>query len=97
MSVLESGAAIWHILYRNTSMVAAVGLSATSWTFSRTLRIVQRDMDHGSQGRCPGSPVTLAQAQAWAAAGIQGGDPLQTQAQAATNAGAGLAASWPKS
>ena len=41
------------------------------------------------------SGVTLAQAQAWAAAGIAGGDPLQTQEQATANAASGLAASWP--
>jgi hypothetical protein len=45
----------------------------------------------------PTGPATLANAQAWAAAGIQGGDPLQTQAQAIASAAAGLAAGWPKS
>jgi hypothetical protein len=45
----------------------------------------------------PTGPATLANAQAWAAAGIQAGDPLQTQAQAIANAQAGLAASWPTS
>ena len=43
----------------------------------------------------PTGPATLANAQAWAAAGIQGGDPLQSQADAITNANAGLAKYWP--
>jgi len=45
----------------------------------------------------PTGPATLANAQAWAAAGIQGGDPLQTIDQACANAVAGLAAGWPTS
>jgi hypothetical protein len=45
----------------------------------------------------PTGPATLANAQAWAAAGIQAGDPLQTQEQAIANAQAGLAKSWPTS
>jgi hypothetical protein len=45
----------------------------------------------------PVGPATLENAQAWAAAGIRKGDPLQTQADAITNASAGLAASWPSS
>ena len=44
----------------------------------------------------PTGPATLANAQAWAAAGIQAGDPLQSQADAIANAAAGLAAGWPK-
>lgn len=43
----------------------------------------------------PTGPATLANAQAWAAAGIQGGDPLQSQADAIANANAGLAKYWP--
>ena len=45
----------------------------------------------------PTGPATLANAQAWAAAGIQGGDPLQSQADAIANANAGLAKYWPAS
>jgi hypothetical protein len=45
----------------------------------------------------PTGPATLANAQAWAAAGIQAGDPLQSQTDAIANAAAGLAAGWPKS
>ena len=40
-------------------------------------------------------PATLSNAQAWAAAGIQGGDPLQSQDDAIANAIAGLAKYWP--
>lgn len=40
-------------------------------------------------------PATLANAQAWAAAGVNAGAPLMTRAQAATAANAGLAAGWP--
>jgi hypothetical protein len=43
----------------------------------------------------PSGPVTLAQAQAWAAAGIQAGHPLQTRAQAVAASNAGLASHWP--
>ena len=42
-------------------------------------------------------PVTLAQAQSWAAAGIAAGDPLQTQVDAIINASAGLEKNWPAS
>ena len=45
----------------------------------------------------PTGPATLASAQAWTAAGIQGGDPLQTREQAIANAQAGLAKYWPAS
>ena len=43
----------------------------------------------------PTGPATLANVQAWVAAGIQGGDPLQSQADAIANANAGLAKYWP--
>jgi hypothetical protein len=43
----------------------------------------------------PGTPVTLALAQSWAAAGIVNGDALQTRAQASDAAAKGLAAGWP--
>jgi len=43
----------------------------------------------------PGTVVTLAQAQGWAAAGINAGDPLQTREQAIAAANAGLQAGWP--
>lgn len=42
-------------------------------------------------------PVTLANAQAWAAAGISAAHPLLTQADAIAAANAGLAAGWPTS
>jgi hypothetical protein len=45
----------------------------------------------------PTGPATLANAQAWAAAGIQGGDPLQSQADAIANVNASLAKYWPAS
>ncbi len=45
----------------------------------------------------PGSTPTLAEAQAWAAQGIQAGDPLQRQSDAIAAATAGLTAGWPKS
>jgi hypothetical protein len=45
----------------------------------------------------PGATVSLAQAQAWGALGIQQGDPLQDVAQAIANMNAGLAAGWPAS
>lgn len=43
-----------------------------------------------------GTPVTLAQAQAWAKAGIAGGSGLQTRSGAEKLATASLAAQWPK-
>lgn len=45
----------------------------------------------------PTGPASLANVQAWAAAGIQEGDPLQTQAQAIVNANAAIAKYWPAS
>lgn len=45
----------------------------------------------------PGSAVTLAQAQAWSAAGIASGFPLQTRSTAQQLASAALAANWPAS
>jgi hypothetical protein len=46
----------------------------------------------------PSSPVTLAQAQGWAANGINGdGFPLMLKSQAIAAANAGLAAGWPTS
>jgi kumamolisin len=44
----------------------------------------------------PGTVPTLAQALAWAAQGIQAGDPLQRQSDAIAAATAGLTAGWPK-
>lgn len=43
----------------------------------------------------PTGPATLENIQAWVAAGIQSGDPLQSQADAIANANAGLAKYWP--
>ena len=67
------------------------------------------DLD-GFGGNAPASPTpapapapvptgaaTLANVQAWAAAGIQAGDPMQDQAQAIANLNAGLAKYWPAS
>jgi hypothetical protein len=45
----------------------------------------------------PTAKATYAQASAWMAAGIQAGDPLQTQAQAIANGQAGMAQQWPTS
>lgn len=46
----------------------------------------------------PGAPTaTLAQAEAWLAAGINAGSPLLTKARAIAEANAALAAKWPKS
>ena len=45
----------------------------------------------------PTGAATLANVQAWAAAGIQAGDPMQDQAQAIANVNAGLAKYWPAS
>jgi len=44
----------------------------------------------------PTTGVTLAQAQAWQAAGINAGHVIMTKAQAAAAGAAGLAARWPK-
>jgi len=45
----------------------------------------------------PGGPATLANAQAWASAGIATGDPLQTIETAQGLASQGLAQNWPTS
>ena len=46
----------------------------------------------------PGAPTaTLAQAEAWLAAGINAGSPLLTRARAIAEGNAALAAKWPKS
>jgi hypothetical protein len=45
----------------------------------------------------PTGPATLANAQAWAAAGINAGAPLQTRDQAIAAANAALAKGWPSS